>query len=477
MLLTISYSVFSVDFEKYEFTPVKVNDSFKIERIATNSTGSIIVSGYNVLESQPTNYISNTVILKSNDNGINWTIIYTDSNETLEREERHYFNIKYLEYLDNGNIYGFAHNGYIIRSMDGGSTWIKDSLGVFINPIGIKFIDNKNGVTLWNKSVNFKTNSLLFFTNDGGQTWNEINVPLADLLENQTEFIVNKFYYFEDESISFLMNDYYYEKDSIKITKTHLITTKDYGQTWEMTNIELPIYQNYIQFLDYDHIILFGILKSKTHFDNSGNPFGHDIILESFDRGASWDTLLINIDTNTNSRLSQNFEYFDDKYFLIQGVNSGISYFERGKDRISTLFPNNILELKEKYNYQQLYDYIKFGDKILVSSGGGYLFYIDFKSPVTSIEDTKIATNLDIYPNPVPNNQFINLKLYSIISGRLNISIIDINGKVVQTYEILKNSFNDKIELNSGYKLTSGAYFLQIEFGNGIVQRKHFIVE
>ncbi|MFA7325118.1 MAG: T9SS type A sorting domain-containing protein [Candidatus Kapaibacterium sp.] len=476
LLLLANSSVFSVDFNKYDFTPLLVKEGFILEQIETNSTGNIIVSGYNKIGDDPQTHIFNNVVLKSIDKGLNWTIIYLDSNETLPKSERSFYNVEELKYLDNGNILLFSHTGYILQSFDDGETWIRDSLGVFKTPVQVEFIDSENGIALFFKSYDKKLTTELYLTNDGGMNWNELNVPVNALLEYETELRIGEFYSFGEGTISFFMVDRHYENDSLIESTNYLISSPNYGTTWEKEIFNLPVERSRIKFLDDKYIILFGILQSKTHFDNLGNPFGHDIVLESFDRGTSWDTLLINLDTNVNSSIQGSLEYVDEKYLLFRGANSGISIFDRGNKGIIALYPNNILELREQYNYQNSYDYIRFGDKILVTGGGGYLFYVDYKSPITSVEDLFSQSELEIYPNPVSRSQSINLKLAPVAWGISTISIIDMNGRTISSFDRNLTSISETLEINPNNSLTSGLYFVQIEYPNGFVDRQKFIV-
>lgn len=477
LLLTLTSSfAYSVDFNKYDFTPLLVKEGFILEQIETNSTGNIIVSGYNKIGDDPQTHIFNTAVLKSIDNGLNWTIIYLDSNETLPKSERSFYNVEELKYLDNGNILLFSDRGYILQSFDDGETWIRDSLGVFKTPVQVEFIDSQNGFALFFKSYDKKLTTELYLTNDGGMNWNELNVPVNALLEYETELRIGGFYSFGEGTISLFMVDRHYENDSLIESTNYLISSPNYGTTWEKEIFNLPVERSRIKFLDDKHIILFGILQSETHFDNTGNPYGHDIVLESFDRGITWDTLLINLDTNVNSSIQGSLEYVDEKYLLFRGANSGISFFERGNKGIVALFPNNILELREQYNYQNSYDYIRFGDKILVTGGGGYLFYVDYKNPITSVEDLFSQSELEIYPNPVSRSQTINIKFDPTKLGTVTVSIIDINGRVVSSSEVNLSLSNVTLEFKPDNDLLSGVYFLQIEYPNGIIDRQKFIV-
>jgi hypothetical protein len=76
---------------------------------------------------------------------------------------------------------------------------------------------------------------------------------------------------------------------------------------------------------------------------------------------------------------------------------------------------------------------------------------------------------------PVPSRQAINLRLENTFKGQLNLQVIDIQGRVVQTKTISKSQdvYNETIESKD---LGAGFYTLRVS-GNGFNTVSKFIVE
>jgi len=98
----------------------------------------------------------------------------------------------------------------------------------------------------------------------------------------------------------------------------------------------------------------------------------------------------------------------------------------------------------------------------------------DFPS---SVEELLELSNLSI--SPIPASNFINFTLKTGIIGNLTVSIYDINGLLVNTF----NSVNSNGEYNFGWNLLnsnsilveSGFYFAEVKINN-YVERRRFIV-
>jgi len=81
-----------------------------------------------------------------------------------------------------------------------------------------------------------------------------------------------------------------------------------------------------------------------------------------------------------------------------------------------------------------------------------------------------LQTNLDLYPNPA--NEFAQIKYYTPVQGALNISVIDVTGKLVlnQQEQSIANSNNTyQIDLTN---LAAGFYTIQLNQAGSIVSAK-----
>lgn len=91
-------------------------------------------------------------------------------------------------------------------------------------------------------------------------------------------------------------------------------------------------------------------------------------------------------------------------------------------------------------------------------------------------EDFDIVENsIDIWPNPARDK--LNYSFYSDVGGKLNISLFDINGKLVsmlidKVYQ--KGSVSGVVGLKgySGYSVKPGIYFVKIKMGDSIITKK-----
>ncbi len=98
-------------------------------------------------------------------------------------------------------------------------------------------------------------------------------------------------------------------------------------------------------------------------------------------------------------------------------------------------------------------------------------FCIDDMSSLydVSIAKTEKASTLKVYPNPA--NSYINLR--GIAKSLAQISIFNMQGVLVSSFNVEKGSINERIDIQN---LSSGVYFMQFTTENEMVQ-KRFIKE
>jgi hypothetical protein len=100
------------------------------------------------------------------------------------------------------------------------------------------------------------------------------------------------------------------------------------------------------------------------------------------------------------------------------------------------------------------------GDRTLVAN---------FERPPVSVSELEGKDNIMFYPNPV--NDILYIQLNSEINQDINISILDVNNKLIATY-IEENFRTDgPIKLNLS-QLTSGVYFMKINNSDQIQIKK-----
>ncbi len=126
---------------------------------------------------------------------------------------------------------------------------------------------------------------------------------------------------------------------------------------------------------------------------------------------------------------------------------------------------NDTFQIEEIYEYIEAgYYWLSLGfncsgnfNKAVTSYGRSVYIY----PTLTSIENATIA-NLNIYPQPVKDN--LNISLYSNISGKVNVNIYSLDGRLVSSTPKTLVSGNNLLHINVN-SLTNGAYMISIEKG------------
>ena len=91
-----------------------------------------------------------------------------------------------------------------------------------------------------------------------------------------------------------------------------------------------------------------------------------------------------------------------------------------------------------------------------------------------ALKSEDISNNsLNIYPNPVANNEnlFINADGL-IVSGYVIVKIIDYQGRIIENYEFITDYSGSLNEVVSSDKLIKGIYFVTIADKNTLHTRK-----
>jgi|GEM_PF-1321083 len=78
----------------------------------------------------------------------------------------------------------------------------------------------------------------------------------------------------------------------------------------------------------------------------------------------------------------------------------------------------------------------------------------------TKLDEANIVVNYKIYPNPVVDNLFIDIKTET--NSSLLVTLVDMNGKVLESAEIKTNAHNSEISIFNMSNYKSGIYFVNI---------------
>jgi WD40 repeat protein len=109
---------------------------------------------------------------------------------------------------------------------------------------------------------------------------------------------------------------------------------------------------------------------------------------------------------------------------------------------------------------------------LVLGNGLGEVISLDVQS-ITSINETSndVANNISIYPNPVTNG-LVKINIENVIHGVKQVSIFDINGKVIQSIFTFNNQI---VELNTS-NFSKGIYFVNVIGNDNIVRASSFNV-
>ncbi len=278
---------------------------------------------------------------------------------------------------------------------------------------------------------------------------------------------------------------------SNSITKTEYIEVKaaapSYNLNWS-ENFEAPLSKPDVNILDYG--------------DN--NPF---VITNSAGNASSSSLLLQNLSTNRDdevdefisprlstlwaSSLNLSFDYAyasqntddDDELQVYISTDCGASWnlrrtYSRFSLRTASETSANFVPTQSEWKTVSInFSSSASNDPIMLKwrfiSGGGnniYLDNINF-SGVLGVEESALERNMQIYPNP--NNGSFKLQIDKEGLKEIDLSIIDLTGKLVfrKSYELTSGKLNENLDLNLG----AGTYILQINTQDEQLQRKLII--
>jgi photosystem II stability/assembly factor-like uncharacterized protein len=103
-------------------------------------------------------------VLQTTDRGATWSrqSLFSQMNYTV-----HLYGVSYVDPLTAtavGDNTRFTLHGLIIRTVDGGASWMVQQAGTAVSLIGVSFIDANNGIAVGSEGT-------ILRTSDGGDTW------------------------------------------------------------------------------------------------------------------------------------------------------------------------------------------------------------------------------------------------------------------------------------------------------------------
>ena len=264
-------------------------------------------------------------ILKSNNGGINWIVIYNDIESKLNN----------MFVLRSNFIIVVGDEGTIVKSTDGGNFWVSMLFSENCNLNGVFFLDEQTG---WLCGFNTLINhSEVYKTTDGGQTWilnyigidNDIFLKIQ-FIDHNTGWIGGYVLYrtfnggqtWEVINTNAQSSDFYF-KDPMNGVLVGGYAPSPFGRTWQTTNSGL----NYSFSFTYIDTFLTALSIPNSSVGFATGWKGK--ILKTTNYGISWSRCMtnINIDLYGVSFINGNSGVSVGKLgTIIRTTNSGINW-------------------------------------------------------------------------------------------------------------------------------------------------------
>ena len=394
-------------------------------------------------------------------------------------------------FLDDHNGWILSTNGYLWKTTNAGTDWIRIYDSRIDTSGNITFVDEQNGwlilsntllrssnggldwvqeyefplvfggydITFANDSIGFAYTdySILYKSVDGGESWNLV----TDTLQNIYDISFYK------DSIGYLC---FSHSSPNYITQTRYIyKTTDQGETWirsyfEGGGLNETVYYDKICIINKTDCIISAFLESPIG--------GFSSLIKTTDAGSTWE-LLSDFGVLDLAFVSPQKGWAVNGYSIVKTDDSGISW-----DTLQTFATwDDVFTNFEFFNSNISYG---LNQNHIYSTIDGWVTYSIVDSIVTGINEQQItATEFMLeqnYPNPF--NPSTKISWQSPISSWLSIKLYDALGREIETIaEGFYEAGNHSKLYTANAALTSGIYFYQLKAGNFVQTKKMMLIK
>ncbi len=381
----------------------------------------------------------------------------------------------------NYSVIYLASLGGVLKTTNGGQTWVQKSNGIYDNDIFSLGINPQNANTIFAGSFG----SVVYRTTDGGENWVEKTTGLTGLSASS----INEFWFNPQNP-----NNVFVLEGSSKI-----FSSTNSGDSWT----EYKVNSENIKALDispsspniwYAYTAAGGKIYKSTDYGLTWTLQGTTLLLYSITVDATDPTILYadqyinsvdNISKSTNSGFTwaiyKSSLYVRDIYSVPGAPNTlyasswGSGVYKTTDGGTSWVQTNNGLTYQNCFVVRNQPGSTS---SLLVATYGGGVFGFDYTPTDVKKENDIIPTQYMLeqnYPNPF--NPTTKIKYSIPQASKVSIAVYDVLGiKVISLVDAEQPVGNYEIVFN-GNNLASGVYFVRMNADNYLVTKKIMLLK
>jgi len=370
-----------------------------------------------------TGFVAGGGILKTTDGGSTW----------MTRSSGYNYVNNSIDFTDDLTGYAAASNGKILKTTNGGDNWF------FISPVAlvespkvIKFVNTDAGFTA-------STNGSIYKTGNAGLSWVRVLAPTSSALNSL--FFINE------------ITGYAAGNGGV------ILKTTNYGTNWSSLSTGTTNGRNTVFFTD----------------SLAGYSSGSNDVIKTTNAGLSWFPIVQNLHTLyasiffTNSTTGYCIKRFSYNNYIsnsiLRTVNGGINWTSQNLQ--TDFYVTSLFFVNPELGFAC-------GEKgsIFYSNSGGLVNYNYYEIQIPN----KFILSQN-YPNPFNPNTVIS---YSLIeNGFVKLKVYDVLGNEIATLVNEKqNAGSYNYQFSTGYyQLASGIYFYKLETENQSFSKRMMLLK